>query len=255
MPDSKLVQYTHYSPNITSPRRGTIRGVAIHCTAGSRYSNARTIADLSTFTRYNAKNGASCHYAVGGDGSIAQICPESARAWCTSNSIDHYLITIEVASDGAAPQKVTDKAVTALIELLADICKRNGIKKLLWRGDKSLMGQWDKQNMVVHRWTANKACPGDVLYAKHGEIAAAVNQKLMGEDENMDVSKLTNAQCYEIMAKAMEHAETLPEPEWSHTAGSWAKATAAGITDGSAPERPMKRDECITVLGRLGLLK
>lgn len=63
---------------------------------------------------------------------------------------------------------------------MEDICRRNGIKKLLWKGDKSLIGQVDKQNMTVHRWFANKACPGDYLYNRHGEIAAEVNRRLSG---------------------------------------------------------------------------
>jgi hypothetical protein len=61
---------------------------------------------------------------------------------------------------------------------VADICKRNGIKKLLWKGDKSLIGQVDKQNMTVHRWFANKDCPGAYLYDRHGEIANEVNKRL-----------------------------------------------------------------------------
>lgn len=33
--------------------------------------------------------------------------------------------------------------------------------------------------MTVHRWfKAGKECPGDYLYERHGEIAAAVNKKL-----------------------------------------------------------------------------
>lgn len=45
-----------------------------------------------------------------------------------------------------------------------------------------------------------------------------------------------------------------PEPEWSVTEGHWQKAADQKITDGSAPERPAKRDEVIAMLGRLGLL-
>lgn len=73
---------------------------------------------------------------------------------------------------------VTDKAYAALIELCADICRRNGIKRLLWKGDKNLVGKVEQQNMTVHRWFAAKACPGDYLYERHGDIAAKVNAKL-----------------------------------------------------------------------------
>jgi hypothetical protein len=53
-----------------------------------------------------------------------------------------------------------------------------GIKNLRWKGDKSLIGQVDKQNMTVHRWFAAKACPGDYLYNRHGQIAEEVNARL-----------------------------------------------------------------------------
>jgi hypothetical protein len=104
---------------------------------------------------------------------------EKDRSWCSSSSSnDNRAITIEVASDTKHPYAVNDKAYSALIELLVDICKRNDIKELKWKGDKSLIGQVDKQNMTVHRWFANKSCPGDYLYERHGAIAEAVNKKL-----------------------------------------------------------------------------
>ena len=196
---------------------------------------------------------------VGGDGSIAQVCGEENRAWCTSNKIDHQLVTIEVASDHVAPYLVNTAAIEALVKLLVDICQRNGIPKLLWKGDKSLMGHWDKQNKVVHRWTANKACPGDFLYNLHPKIANAVNEILAGkEEEEMDVNtflnSLTDEQAYTLLEKAMRHAATMLEPVWSRTDGHWAKATEKGIINGEGPERPMKRDEVVTILGRLNLL-
>lgn len=259
MSNSRLPTYVRLSPNATKPRRGTIKGVAIHCTAGGKDLPASNFADLPRFVIPDKKRGASCHYVVGGDGSIAQVCGEENRAWCTSNKIDHQLVTIEVASDHVAPYLVNTAAIEALVKLLADICQRNGIPKLLWKGDKSLMGHWDKQNMVVHRWTANKACPGDFLYNLHPKIANAVNEILAGkEEEEMDIEKfmkqLTPEMCYGIMAEAMNYADTMLEPVWSRTDGHWAKATEKGIINGEGPERPMKRDEVVTILGRLNLL-
>lgn len=105
---------------------------------------------------------------------------ESKRSWCTSSaSNDQRAITIEVASDTYSPYRVKDAAYKTLIELLADICRRNkGIGRLRWQGNKSLIGQTAKQNMTVHRWFANKACPGDYLYNLHGQIAKEVNALL-----------------------------------------------------------------------------
>ncbi len=261
MSNSKLVTYTRISPNRTSPRQGRIRGVAIHCTAGGRNKTARATADLTRFTSYDRKNGASCNYAVGGDGSIALVVPESDRAWCTSNPIDHQIVSIEVASDIDTPNRVTDTALSALLDLLTDICQRNGITALLWHGRRDLMGNWAAQNMVVHRWTrTDKACPGDYLYSLHPWIAEQVNARLMGLGGNdMDIDKLINgmtgAQAYALYTKAVAYAAALSEPEWSQKQGHWQAATLKGVVDGTEPERPVKRDELAAVLGRLGLFK
>ena len=177
MSNSPLAKYTKISPNKTSPRNHAIDTVSIHCVVGQ--FTAREILNMSHFTTYNEKTGSSCNYAVGRDGSIGMGVEEKDRSWCTSSrSNDHRAITIEVASDKAYPYAVTDAAYNALIDLLVDICKRNNIKSLKWKGDKSLIGKISEQNMTVHRWFANKACPGEYLYSRHGQIAEAVNKRL-----------------------------------------------------------------------------
>ena len=78
------------------------------------------------------------------------------------------------------------------------------------------------------------------------------------EEEEITVEKflemLTDEQAYELMQKANRYASTLAEPLWSQTDGHWQRAKEAGVTDGSAPERPMKRCEVIAIMGRKGLL-
>ena len=254
MSNSPLVTYTKRSPNHSGRRNHVIDTVSIHCMAG----NASVETCGALFADPSRK--ASSNYGIGSDGRIALYVDEANRSWCTSSaSNDHRAITIEVANKGGAPDwPVSDKAYAALLDLLTDICRRNRIKKLLWRGDKSLIGQVDKQNMTVHRWFAAKACPGDYLYNRHGEIAAEVNRRLEGEEKPMDIAKLisemTNEQAYQLMQKAELHAKTLSEPAWSQQEGHWAKAMENGIVDGTSPERPMKRDEVIAVLGRKGIL-
>lgn len=254
MSNSPLVTYTKLSPNHSGRRNHVIDTVSIHCMAGN--ASVETCGALFA----DPARKASSNYGIGSDGRIALYVDEANRSWCTSNAAnDHRAITIEVANNGGAPDwPVSDKAYAALLDLLTDICRRNNIKELLWKGNKSLIGQVGKQNMTVHRWFAAKACPGDYLYNRHGEIAAEVNRRLKGEDEPMDIAKLisemTNEQAYQLMQKAELHAKTLSEPAWSQQEGHWAKATANGIVDGTSPERPMKRDEVIAVLGRKGLL-
>lgn len=179
MSNSSLVSYTKISPNRTSPRNHKIDTITIHCAVGQ--FTAKQLLNLSHFVKPDSQWGASCNYAVGHDGSIGLGVEEKDRSWCSSNAAnDHRAITIEVASDTKHPYKVTDKAYKALINLLVDICKRNKIKELKWEADKSLVGKTSKQNMTVHRWFANKSCPGDYLYSRHGQIAKEVNKRLSG---------------------------------------------------------------------------
>lgn len=188
MSNSSLINYTKISPNKTSPRNHKIDTVTIHCAVGQ--FTAKEILNLSHFVNYNSKRGSSCNYAVGCDGSIGLGVEEKDRSWCSSSgSNDHRAITIEVASDTKHPYEVTDKAYKALIKLLVDICKRNKIKELKWKADESLIGQINKQNMTVHRWFANKECPGEYLYERHGQIAKEVNKQLNPpSDATNDVS-------------------------------------------------------------------
>lgn len=194
MSNSKLVTYTKLSPNCNKPRNHAIDTITIHCFVGQ--VTAEQGCNIKNFTKYNPISGSSCNYVVGWDGSIGLCVDEANRSWCSSNRAnDHRAITIEVASDSKHPYAVTDKAYEALIALVADICKRNNIKKLLWKGDKSLIGKVDKQNMTVHRWFANKSCPGDYLYNKHGDIAAKVN-KLLGVKSEVDTTAHVTYKAY-----------------------------------------------------------
>ena len=173
MSNSALVNYTRISPNKNSPRNHAIDTISIHCVVGQL--SVETIGNV--FAPSSA--GCSANYGIGADGRIGMYVEEKDRSWCTSSGAnDNRAITIECASDTTSPYAVNDKVYKALINLLVDICQRNGIKSLKWQANKALIGQVDKQNMTVHRWFANKACPGDYLYNLHGQIAAEVNKRL-----------------------------------------------------------------------------
>ena len=172
--NSSLVSYTKISPNRTSPRNHKIDCITIHCVVGQ--CSVETLGNVFAPTSRQA----SSNYGVGYDGRIGMYVEEKDRSWCSSNAAnDHRAITIEVASDTTHPYAVKDKALAALIELVADICKRNGIKKLVWSTNKDdRVNHRNGCNMTVHRDYANKSCPGDYLYNKHGYIAAEVNKRL-----------------------------------------------------------------------------
>ena len=175
MSNSSLATYTKISPNKNSPRTHAIDTITIHCTAGNKNNTAKQIADYFA----NSERQASCNYVVGGDGSIAISVEEKDRSWCTSSGTnDHRAITIEVCSNIPGTE-VNDAAYEALLNLVTDICKRNGIKKLVWSTDKnSRVNHLNGCNMTVHRDYANKSCPGEWLYSRHGAIAAEVNKRL-----------------------------------------------------------------------------
>ena len=175
MGNSPLVDYIKISPN-KSLRKAETDTITIHCVVGQ--------LTVEAIGNCFDEEGEACsaNYGIGFDGKIGLYVPENYRSWCSSNAAnDHRAITIEVACEPKHPYEVTQEAYRALIKLLVDICKRNNIKQLLWKGDKSLIGQVDKQNMTVHRWFANKACPGDWLYERHGQIAEEVNRLLSGD--------------------------------------------------------------------------
>lgn len=173
MSNSTLASYVKISPHKNEGRNHKIDTITIHC-----YVGQATVESMGAwFADPNAH--ASCNYGIGVDGRIGCFVDEDDRSWCTSNSAnDNRAVTIECASDRTEPYAINDKVYKSLINLCADICRRNGIKELKWVNDKSLIGQTDKQNMTVHRWFSNKSCPGEYIFSRLGNIAAEVNEKL-----------------------------------------------------------------------------
>ena len=178
MSNSSLVSFRKISPNKSSPRNHKIDTITIHCVEGQ--CSIETIGDI--FAPRGRK--ASSNYGVGPDGRVGMYVEEKDRSWRSSSSLnDNRAITIEVASDTKNPYAVTDAALAGVIKLCADICKRNGIRKLVWSTDKNKrVKHLNGCNMTVHRDYANKSCPGEYLYGKHAYIAAEVN-KLLGAKE------------------------------------------------------------------------
>ena len=181
MSNSSLVVYTRLSPNKNSVRKNAIDTITVHCMAGNL-----SIEQCGNLFADSSRK-ASSNYGIGSDGRIGLYVNESERSWCSSNKAnDDRAVTIEVANDGREPDwHVSDKALDSLIELCADICRRNNIKKLVWSTDKNQrVNHINGCNMTVHRDFANKACPGDYLYSKHQYIADEVNKRL-GENTKM----------------------------------------------------------------------
>lgn len=172
--NSGLAVYKKLTGNCTKPRTHAIDTITIHCIVGQW--TAKQGCDYFAGTDRQC----SSNYVVGKDGSIGLSVEEANRSWCSSNAAnDNRAVTIEVASDTVHPYAVTEKAYAAMIDLVADICKRNGIGKLVWSTTKAdRVNHKNGCNLTVHRDYANKACPGEYLYSRMGDIAAQVNKRL-----------------------------------------------------------------------------
>lgn len=179
MSNSPLVSYTKLSPCNSGKRTMAIDRITPHVVVGQL--SVETIG--ACFDHTSAQ--ASCNYGIGSDGRVMLCVPENVRSWCSSSSAnDQRAVTIECASERTDPYAVNAKVYQALIDLCVDICRRNGKTKLLWLGGKNqtLNYQPAANEMVLsaHRWFANKACPGDMLYDKFGDLARAVTAQLGG---------------------------------------------------------------------------
>ena len=177
--NSSLVSYTKLSPNHSGQRTHSIDRITPHCVVGQL--SAESICGCFT----SPSRQASCNYGIGTDGRISLCVEEKNRSWCSSsNANDQRAITIECASDMSEPYAMNDKVYTSLISLCTDICRRNGKKKLLWLGDRDKTLNYapksDEMVITVHRWFANKSCPGNWLYARLGDLAAKVTANLSG---------------------------------------------------------------------------
>lgn len=180
--NSPLVVYTKLSPNHSGQRKHPINRITPHCVVGQL--SAESIASCFDDTSRQA----SCNYGIGADGRVCLIVEEKNRSWCSSsNDNDQKAITIECASDKTAPYAMNSNVYNSLINLCVDICKRNGKTKLLWFNDKTkslnYIAKSDEMIITVHRWFANKSCPGDWLYNRLGELAAEVTKRLNGTTE------------------------------------------------------------------------
>lgn len=182
--NSELATYVKISPFKNSPRTQPITKVTIHHMAG--VGSVESFGKIVTTPGRNM----SATYAIGNDGRIGRYLEESDRPWTSSSSWnDHRAVTIEVSNsrvdkkDGEWP--ISAAAWASMIKLTADICKRNGIEKLTYTGDKN-------GSLTFHRFYAATGClpveTTDVLTPKGwvalrdikvGDVIAAVDPGTM----------------------------------------------------------------------------
>ena len=230
--NSSMVVYTKLSPNHSGQRTHSIDRISPHCVVGQ--CTAEGLGDW--FARSSTQ--ASSNYGIDKSGRVGMYVEEKNRSWCTSsNANDQRAITIECASDTKEPYTMYDVVYQTLIKLCVDICKRNGKKKLLWLVDKEKTLNYtpasDEMIITVHRWFANKSCPGEWLYSRLGDLASKVTAELGGNTDSdtdeketvIDPEKLTSGYyrvrkswsdaksqlgAYRVLANAKKQADDNP---------------------------------------------
>ena len=180
--NSPMAVYTKLSPNHSGQRTHCIDRITPHCVVGQ--CSVETLGSIFAPTSRQA----SSNYGIGEDGRVGMYVEEKNRSWCSSsNANDQRAVTIECASDNTEPYAFKDVVYQTLIKLCVDICQRNGKKKLLWLGDKDTTLAYtpkaDEMVLTVHRWFANKSCPGSWMYARMGDLAGKVTAQLGGSKQ------------------------------------------------------------------------
>ena len=177
MSNSKLVSYTGLSPNHSGKRVCQISRITPHSVVGQL-----SVEQICDCFKAGSRQ-ASCNYAIGADGRIGLCVDEQNRSWCSSSrDNDQRAVTIECASDLTEPYTMKPEVYLALIDLCADICRRNVKRRLVWISDreKALIYKVkpDEMLLTVHRWFAKKSCPGNWLFEKMGSLVDEVNNQI-----------------------------------------------------------------------------
>ena len=174
MADSKLVDYEFYNHKHWNDRQGNkVDKIVIH--------HAASVISVEQLGQVFSSRNSSATYGIGSDGRVGQYVSEQYRPWTTSSwTIDKRAITIEASnSETGGEWPVSDKVLQVLIKLVADICRRNGIKKCSYTGTKYGVLQ-------MHKWYANTACPGPYLGSKFSYISEEVNKLLKADNGKED---------------------------------------------------------------------
>ena len=251
--NSPLVNYVKKSPNHSGTRNHKIDTITIHSMAGNM-----TVESCGEW--FSKPKNSSSNYGIDSAGKIALYVDEKNRSHCSSSAPnDHRAVTIEVANDGGKETgwHISDAAYESLIRLVTDICRRNNIKQLKWKADKSLVGNIDQQNVTVHMWFADKDCPGPYIYNKLPEIIQRVNAQLNHKEDDDMTQEEFNKMFISAMTAYRKTLQDNDSGNWSKDAREWAISSGliqGGLDDNGQPnymwEDFLNREQLIQLLYR-----
>jgi len=177
-----IIKSPNYHPRSSAAQYGVknnkLDTITIHHMAGNL-----TVETCGKIFANPSRQGSS-NYGVGTDGRCAGYVGEENRAFTSSSKYNDFrACTIEVANDTLAPYwTVSDAALAKTIDLVVDVCKRNGIKQLVYSNNKNnRVNHVNGCNVTIHSDFAATACCGPYLKALMGNICLEVNRRLNGE--------------------------------------------------------------------------
>ena len=174
MSNSNLIEATYkaHSNNYSIGRSGRkIEKVTIHHMAG-----VLTAKQCGSIFQ-NGNRQASSSYGIGKDGEIALFVDEANTSYADANwDSNCKSVTIECSNNKTGGDwTVSDTVLNSLINLIADIFKRNGI-------EKAVKGE----TITWHSMYSATTCPGNYLRSKMDYIAEKVNEKLNNNTDTSD---------------------------------------------------------------------
>ena len=182
MSNSSLAREFIYTPKMGGQRNHAIDTITPHYVVG--YASARNVA---TYLRDAPDRKANANYIIGKDGEIVLNVEERNRSWCSSSSAnDNRAVTIECANymsagSGHVYGQLPDATWASLVALCADICRRNGKTRLVYRGSANYSGLATTDMLLtMHKWFASTDCPGPWLSNQFNRLANEVNKALGG---------------------------------------------------------------------------
>ena len=207
---SPLASGCIWSPNHYDGRAYDIEKITIHHMAGNMSAE-----DCGYWFQSGTRN-ASSNYGVGSDGDIKCYVDEDDAAWTSSSwDNDNRAVTIEVADYDTDEWSPSDAAYKSTINLVVDICRRNGIGQLSYTGD-------DDGTMTEHMMFASTSCPGPWWHARMGAVTDEINRRLRGEKEDDDLKPVNNqgGPVYRA-AKGAMHIFTTSKAEVDNAVAKW----------------------------------
>lgn len=174
-----IIPTPNYNPRSDAAKYGVtnnkIDTITIHHMAGNL--TVETCGNMFAKTSRQA----SSNYGIGTDGRIGGYCGEENRSWCSSSKYNDFrAITIEVANNTLTPTwTVSEAALTSLYNLLVDICRRNGIQRLIWSENKNdRINHVNGCNVTYHCDYGKTACPGPYFKTIMPDVITVVNNLL-----------------------------------------------------------------------------